>query len=187
MWLRDAQNSLEDSTIIKCCAKCGIPSNASSSSEEIITDDHSTEAAEEIQPLLNGLTLQQFAQQDDDLATSQQELAGSDWEEQFINKAREGLVESDDENRAMLIDVEETEKEVQEVPVISVEQAAKMVQELQWFELENNKTDIVEAMLVIEEPIAQLVALVCTWCLLLNVTREAVRKISIVFDFFVHV
>ena len=76
-----------------------------------------------------------------------------DWEQQLVDRDRNGFV-SDEENEAAVAGDEENE-DTQETPVVSVQEAARMVAELRQFGVKNNKPEIVDAMLDIERSAQQ--------------------------------
>lgn len=106
-------------------------------------------------PLLDGITLQEYAQHDDDVVTSRDDMSGPDWEHQLVDKAKTGFAESDysdDEQPPTSLD----DLEKQEPRAVSTQEAARMVEKLRRFGLENSKPQIIEAMLKIEGTIQQM-------------------------------
>jgi hypothetical protein len=133
-------------------------------------DEDEPESHEEILPLLEEATLNQYASQDDDLFTCSSIDTESDWEQQLINRVVSGFeTENEDEDDNDPIDDELP----QEPPVVSVQEAARMVEELRRFGIKNNKHEIVDATLNIERLVMQL-----------KFDKQKLAKQSVITNFF---
>jgi hypothetical protein len=120
--------------------------------------------------LLEEATLNQYASQDDDLFTCSSIDTESDWEQQLINRVVSGFeTENEDEDDNDPIDDELP----QEPPVVSVQEAARMVEELRRFGIKNNKHEIVDATLNIERLVMQL-----------KFDKQKLAKQSVITNFF---
>ncbi|PFX24259.1 Tigger transposable element-derived protein 6 [Stylophora pistillata] len=157
MWLRHAWSLLPETTIQKCFAHCGIKAarrhgsvdevaESEGDSQDIVTD-------EEILPLLDGVTLEEYANQDNALLTSCDGVNDPNWETRLIEQAKNGFdsdADEDDEEQGS----ENSEED--QSPEITVKEAARMVVELKRFSFKNNlKPEIVDALLNIESAIEQ--------------------------------
>lgn len=115
-------------------------------SQDIVTD-------EEILPLLDGVTLEEYANQDNALLTSCDGVNDPNWETRLIEQAKNGFdsdADEDDEEQGS----ENSEED--QSPEITVKEAARMVVELKRFSFKNNlKPEIVDALLNIESAIEQ--------------------------------
>ena len=103
--------------------------------------------------MLNGITLEEYASQDNALLTSCDGVNDPNWETHLIEQAKNGFESDADED-----DEEHGSKNSEEdqSPEITVEEAARMVAELKRFGFKNNlKPEIVDALLNIESAIEQ--------------------------------
>ncbi|XP_022778438.1 tigger transposable element-derived protein 6-like [Stylophora pistillata] len=98
MWLRHAWSLLPETTIQKCFAHCGIKASSvdkvaksEGNSQDVIT-------AEEILPLLDGITLEEYANQDNALLTSCDGVNDPNWETRLIEQAKNGFESDADED-----------------------------------------------------------------------------------------
>ena len=107
------------------------------------------EPIEEITPFLNDMSLQEFADQDQAFLTCSSLGTESDWEEQLINRDISGF-ESDKD------DEDENNTTEDQPPVVSVCEAAKMVEALRRFGCKYNKPEIVDATLDIERSVMEI-------------------------------
>ncbi|PFX11437.1 tigger transposable element-derived protein 6-like [Stylophora pistillata] len=153
MWLRHAWSLLPETTIQKCFAHCGIKAasvdevaESEGDSQDIVTD-------EEILPLLDGVTLEEYDNPDNALLTSCDGVNDPNWETRLIEQAKNGFdsdADEDDEEQGS----ENSEED--QSPEITVKEAARMVVELKRFSFKNNlKPEIVDALLNIESAIEQ--------------------------------
>jgi len=111
------------------------------------------DTAEEILPLLNGITLQEYASQDNALLTSCDGVNDPNWEMHLIEQAKNGFEsDADEDNKEQGSENSEEDQS----PEITVKEAARMVAELKRFGFKNNlKPEIVDALLNIESAIEQ--------------------------------
>ena len=80
MWLKSAWTELSEVTIQKCFAKCGFSQVQEQEQTLSLTNDNDNgDNLQDIQPLLNGVTLEQFASYDNDTETSR-EVTSDTWE-----------------------------------------------------------------------------------------------------------
>nr|KAG5700829.1 hypothetical protein BaRGS_024215 [Batillaria attramentaria] len=87
VWLKSAWDLLKESTIRKCFAHCGISSNESSADGENDAEANG-DVAPEMEALLDGMTLSEFADMDHDLYTSHED-DHDDWEQRIVQDLTE--------------------------------------------------------------------------------------------------
>ncbi|PFX20594.1 Tigger transposable element-derived protein 6 [Stylophora pistillata] len=152
MRLQHAWSLLPETAIQKCFAHCGIKASSVDEVAESEGDSQDVVTAEEILPLLNGITLEEYANQDNALLTSCHGVNDPNWVTRLIEQAKNGFesdADEDDEEQG-------SENSEDQFPEITVKEAARMVGELKRFGFHNNlKPEIVDALLNIESAIEQ--------------------------------